>query len=92
MSTGWILHRCSRALVSGLDEPTNLARSGGRICVTEHGAGRIAVVKRGKVSEYLPLPGAISIEAGKRGTLYAGADFTGPGSIIRLETRERSRH
>ena len=46
----------------------------------------------GKVSEYLPLPGAISIEAGTRGTLYAGADFTGPGSIIRVETRKRLRH
>lgn len=74
-------------LVTGLDEPTNLALSGGRIYITEHGAGRISVVRAGKVSEYLPLPGAISIEAGAHGALYVGTDFTGPGSIVKIDTR-----
>lgn len=79
-------------LASGLAEPTNLALSGGRIYITEHGAGRISVVKHGKLSEYLTLPGAISIEAGRHGSLYVGTDFTGPGSIVRIDTHKGRRH
>lgn len=77
-------------LASGLAEPTNLALSGGNIYITEHGAGRISVLKHGKVSEYLPLPGAVSIEA-RHGSLYVGTDFTGPGSIVRIDTRKGGR-
>jgi hypothetical protein len=43
------------------------------------------------VTPFLSLPGAMAIEAGKRGSLYASADFTGPGSIIRIETRKKGR-
>lgn len=79
-------------LASGLDEPTNLAISGGRIYITEHGPGRISVLAHGKVSAYLSLPGAVSIEAGTHGSLYVGTDFTGPGSIVRIGTHKARRH
>jgi hypothetical protein len=44
-------------------------------------------VRRGSVSEYVALPGALAIEAGKHGSLYAATLFTGPGSVVRIDTR-----
>jgi hypothetical protein len=79
-------------LASGLDEPTNLAISGGRIYITEHGAGTVSVLTHGKVAKYLSLPGAVSIESGKHGSLYVGTDFTGPGSIVRIDNHRGWRH
>ncbi len=82
----------AKELADGLSGPTNLALSGGRIFVAELDAGRISVVQRGNVREYVALPGALAIEAGKHGLLYAATLFTGPGSVVRIDTRKGGRH
>jgi hypothetical protein len=80
------------AVASGLLGPTNLAISGGKLYVAEAFAGRISVIKNGKVSEFLPLPGALAIEAGRHGTLYAATGIFGPPSIIKIDTHKGWRH
>lgn len=79
-------------LASGLAGPTNLAISRGRIYITELDAGRISTVSHGKVSGYLPLPGALAIEAGRDGSLYASTLYTGPASIVKIDTHRGWRH
>jgi len=79
-------------LASGLAGPTNLAISRGKIYITELNAGRISTVSHGTVSEYLPLPGALAIEADRRGFLYASTLYTGPASVVKIDTRRGRRH
>lgn len=81
-----------KEVASGLLGATNLAISGGRIYVTELFGGRISVIRHGSVSEYLPLPGALAVEAGPDGTLYAATGITGPASVIRIDTHRGWRH
>jgi sugar lactone lactonase YvrE len=82
----------AKEIASGLLGATNLAISDGKIYVTELFAGRVSLIKHKKVSAWLDLPGALSIEAGKRGTLYAGTGVTGPGSVVRIDTGKGWRH
>ncbi len=87
----------AKEIATGLLGPTNLAISDGKIYVAELFAGRISVIRHGKVAEYLPLPGALAVEAGRGGKLYATTvDFTPPtgpvGSVVRIDTRKGWRH
>lgn len=75
-----------REVASGLLGATNLAISDGRIYVTELFGGRISEIRHGRVAAFLDLPGALAIEAGPRGTLYAATGITGPASIVRIDT------
>ena len=50
------------------------------------------MIKHGLVAEYLPLPGALAVESGRGGTLYAATGITGPPSIVRIDTRKGWRH
>jgi hypothetical protein len=50
------------------------------------------VIRHGKVAEYLTLPGALAVEAGSGGTLYAATGITGPPSIVRIDTHKGWRH
>lgn len=79
-------NRRVREVASGLLGATNLAIADGKIYVTELFAGRVSLVKHGRVSEYVSLPGALSIEAGPRGTLYAGTGIAGPSSVVKIST------
>ncbi|MGV8908413.1 MAG: ScyD/ScyE family protein [Propionicimonas sp.] len=80
------------AVAAGLLGPTNLAISGGKLYVAEAFAGRISMIKHGVVSEFLPLPGALAIEAGHDGTLYAATGIFGPPSIVKINTHKGWRH
>lgn len=83
----------SRQIASGLLGATNLAIGhGGKLYVAELFAGRISLVKHGRVSEYLSLPGALALESGKDGTLYAATGITGPPTIVKISTRKGWRH
>ncbi len=75
-----------KQVASGLLGATNLAISDGKIYVAELFGGRVALVRHGRVSEYVSLPGALSVEAGPRGTLYAGTGITGPPSVVKITT------
>lgn len=81
-----------KEVASGLAGATNLAISGGKLYVAEAFAGRISVIKHGLVAEYLPLPGALAVEAGRDGTLYAATGIFGPPSIVRIDTHKGWRH
>ena len=81
-----------KEVASGLLGPTNLALANGKIYVAELFAGRISVIQHGKVAEYLPLPGALAIEAGKGGSLYVATGITGPPSVVRIDTHKGWRH
>ena len=81
-----------KEVATGLLGATNLALSGGKIYVAELFAGRISVIKHGLVAEYLPLPGALAVESGRGGTLYAATGITGPPSIVRIDTHKGWRH
>ena len=75
-----------REVASGLLGATNLAISDGKIYVAELFGGRISLVKHGRVSEYVALPGALSVEAGPKGTLYAGTGVAGAPSVVKITT------
>ena len=81
-----------KEVATGLLGPTNLAISDGKIYVAELFAGRVSVIKHGVVAEYLPLPGALAVEAGKGGTLYAATGIAGPPSVVRIDTHKGWRH
>lgn len=82
----------TKLVATGLLGATNLALSRGRIYVTEFFAGRVSVIRNGKVGEFLYLPGAVSIEAGPGGSLYAGTGLAGPPSVVRIDTAKGWRH
>jgi hypothetical protein len=84
-------------IASGLAGATNLALGDhGKIYVSELFGGRISVIKHGAPQTYVGLANAVSVEAGRRGTLYAGTIAptddqgkpTGPGTIVKI-TRGR---
>ena len=82
-------------IASGFLGATNLALSDGKIFVTELFAGRVSMVKHHHARPYVDLPGAVSIEAGRHGTLYAGTldpTFQGPGSIVRIDRHGHWHH
>jgi hypothetical protein len=63
---------------------TNLALGKrGEIYVAELFGGRISVIKNGKVTLYVTLPGALSVETDRKGTLWAGTGITGLSSIVK---------
>lgn len=77
-----------KELASGLKGPTNLALAHGRIYVAENYGGRISVLRHGKVSKYLTLPGALAVETGPDGGLYASTGVTDTPSVVRINTRK----
>ncbi len=74
-----------KEVASGFLGATNLAISGGRIYVTELFAGRISLVRHGKAAAFFDLPGALAVEAGPHGSLYAATGITGPPSVVRID-------
>lgn len=78
---------------TGLLGATNLAISDGKIYVAELFAGRISVVKNGQVSEYLALPGALAVEAGRDGKVYASTGITvQQASVVKVTTSGKGWH
>ncbi len=76
-------------IAGGFLGATNLALgSHGTIYVAELFAGQVSVVKHGKVSPYVMLPGVVAVETGSDGTLWAGTlgheDPPAPGTIVRI--------
>ena len=72
---------------------TNLALGKhGEIYVAELFGGRISVVKHGKVTPYVDLPGVVSVEVDRRGNLWAGTlgDETHPGTIVKISKKGSS--
>jgi hypothetical protein len=81
-----------KMIASGFLGATNLALSNGKIYVTELFAGRVSVVKNHQASPYVDLPGALSIEAGRDGALYAGtfgAFSQSASTIVRIDNGHR---
>lgn len=76
-------------VAAGFSGATNLAigRSG-EVYVSELFGGGIAVVRHGKRTGFIPLPGAVAVETDRSGGLYAGTitDRTSgaPGTIVRI--------
>lgn len=75
-----------KEVAAGLAGAVNLAVADGTIYVAELFGGRISKLKHGNVSEFLVLPGALAVEAGPRGTLYAATGITGPPSVVKIST------
>ena len=68
---------------------TNLAiGTHGEIYVAELFAGQISVVRHGKVTPYLSLPGVVAVETSRTGALWAGTlgneDPPAPGTIVQV--------
>ena len=79
----------SRLIARGFAGATNLALGKrGEIYVTELFGGKISVIKHGKVKEYVALPGALSVETGRKGNLWAGTGITGPNSIVKISKKK----
>ena len=81
-----------KKIASGFLGATNLALSDGKIYVTELFAGRVSVVDGHHVAPYVDLPGALSIEAGRDGALYAGtfgAYSHSASTIVRIDRGHR---
>lgn len=74
-------------LAGGLAGATNLAIGDrGEIYVAELFAGRISVVRHGRVTPYLSLPGVVAVETDTRGRLWAATmgSEAGPGTIVQV--------
>ena len=76
-------------VATGLSGATNLALGReGRIYVTELFGGQVSVVRHGQVRPYVDLPGALSVESGRHGRLFAGTigaeDGSAPGTVVRI--------
>lgn len=86
----------SRRIATGLLGATNLAFDRhGRLFVAELFAGRVSRVKHGHPVPYADLPGAVSVEAGRDGSLWAGTvDLSGqnPGTVVRLVSGGKKHH
>lgn len=79
----------SHKLASGFLGATNLALgSHGEVYVAELFAGQVSVVKRGKVTPYVSLPGVVAVESDRHGDLWAATlgneDPPAPGTIVRI--------
>jgi hypothetical protein len=74
----------NQLIALGFAGATNLALGKrGEIYVAELFGGRISVIKNGKVTLYVTLPGALSVETDRKGTLWAGTGITGLSSIVK---------
>ncbi|GAA3633686.1 ScyD/ScyE family protein [Microlunatus ginsengisoli] len=76
-------------IASGFLGATNLAiGKHGEFYVSEFFGGDIAVVKHGKKSTYLTLPGVVAVETSKSGELWAATlgneDPPAPGTIVKI--------
>jgi hypothetical protein len=79
----------NKLIARGFAGATNLALGKrGEIYITELFAGRISVVKNGKVKPYVSLPGALSVETDRKGNLWAGTGITGPSSIVKISKKK----
>ena len=83
----------NQLIARGFAGATNLALGKHReIYVTELFAGKISVIKRGKVKPYVTLPGAVSVETDRKGNLWAGT-VTFPenapptGTIVKIKKK-----
>lgn len=79
----------AKVVAGGFVGATNLAiGKRGEFYVAELFAGRISVVKHGRTSTYLNLPGVVAVETGPDGTLWAGTmaneDPPAPGTIVKI--------
>jgi hypothetical protein len=75
-----------KELASGLRGPTNLALANQKIYIAENYAGRISVLEHGKVRTFLTLPGALAVETGPAGSLYASTGLTDTPSVVKINT------
>lgn len=79
----------------GLAGATNLALGKhGEIYVTELFAGRVSVIKDGVVKPWVDLPGAVSVETDRHGTVWAGTlgNEQGPGTVVTISTKHHHPH
>lgn len=79
----------AKAIASGFAGATNLAiGKRGEIYVAELFGGKISVVRHGKKSDYLALPGVVAVETTKGGELWAATlgneDPPAPGTIVKI--------
>jgi hypothetical protein len=79
----------ARVIASGFLGATNLALGRhGQIYVSELFAGKISVVKHGKKSDFLTLPGVVAVETSRSGALWAATlgneDPPAPGTIVKI--------
>lgn len=79
----------ARKVAGGLLGATNLAfGSHGAIFVAELFAGQVSVVKNGRVTPYVSLPGVVAVETDSSGALWAATlgneDPPAPGTIVRI--------
>lgn len=74
-------------VAGGLLGATNLALGRhGEIYVSELFGGQISVIRRGRATPYLPLPGVVAVETSASGQLWAATlgSEAGPGTIVRI--------
>ncbi|QLQ11345.1 MAG: ScyD/ScyE family protein [Nocardioidaceae bacterium] len=81
----------AKEIAGGFLGATNLAIGNrGEIYVAELFGGRISVIKHGKISEYLSLPGVVAVESGRHGGLWAATmgneDPPAPGTIVKISS------
>jgi hypothetical protein len=77
-----------KEIASGLLGATNLAFKGGKIYVAELFGGQISVIRHGKPSKYMDLPGVVAVETDPHGTLWAATlgneDPPAPGTLVKI--------
>ncbi|CCH80467.1 conserved exported hypothetical protein [Nostocoides japonicum T1-X7] len=86
----------SSVVATGFLGATNLAIGNqGQIYVAELFAGKISVVRHGRTSTFVSLPGVVAVESGRSGAVWAGTlgDETSgaPGTIVEI-TRGGAKH
>ncbi|WP_240918083.1 ScyD/ScyE family protein [Phycicoccus sp. HDW14] len=79
----------SHKLAGGFLGATNLALgSHGEVYVAELFAGQVSVVRHGRVTPYVSLPGVVAVESDRHGDLWAATlgneDPPAPGTIVRI--------
>jgi hypothetical protein len=79
----------AKVIASGFAGATNLAiGKRGEIYVAELFGGKISIVRHGKKSDYLTLPGVVAVETTKGGELWAATlgneDPPAPGTIVKI--------
>ena len=76
----------TRLVARGFAGATNLAiGNNGRLFVSELFGGRISMIVRGRIQEYVELPGAVAVDSRRHGLWAATLDFSGgPGSVVRI--------
>jgi hypothetical protein len=79
----------AKVIAGGFLGATNLALGRhGEIYVAELFAGKISVIKHGRTSDYVDLPGVVAVETSRSGELWAGTlgneDPPAPGTIVKI--------